>query len=66
VVAGFFAVVSVVELERAFAAVTHAQANTAQTAVNAALRISVLALNAKPSLQNENQNLKRYGHCNHP
>jgi hypothetical protein len=51
VVAGFFVVVPVLELERALTEETQAQATTAQTAVNAALRILVQALNAKPLLQ---------------
>jgi hypothetical protein len=49
-VAGFFAVVPVVE-EPALAEPTQAQAITAQNAGNAALRILVQALNPKPSLQ---------------
>jgi hypothetical protein len=63
-VAGFFAV-SVVE-EPALAEQTQAQATTAQNAGNAALRILVQALNAKPSLQQKLKSPKRPWHCNHP
>ena len=45
---GYLVVVSVVELEPALTEETQAQATTAQTAVNADLRILVQALNAKP------------------
>jgi hypothetical protein len=51
VAAGFVALASLVELVCALAAETQAQAATAQTAVNPALRISVETLNARPSLK---------------
>jgi len=51
VAAGAVTSASLVEDERACAAETQAQAATAQTAMNPALRISVETLNAKPSPQ---------------
>lgn len=56
VTAGFVALTSAGEFVWAFAAKTQAQAASAQSAANPALRILVETLNAKPSLPNEKPN----------